>query len=69
MESDCGFGFKPDGFHYPKSELLVLNSTIIPVSFRLFDFSRSIRPHRRKGARLCYKLENPECVQNSSTVE
>ena len=65
----CGVGFEPDGFHYPKSKPLILNSIIIPVSFRSFDFSQSVMPLQRKGARLCYKLENPECVQNSRTVE
>ena len=52
-----------------KENPLVLSSPIIPVSFRSFDMSISkARREHLRGARLCYKLEDPMCVEKTTTL-
>ena len=58
-------GRRPTDFSYIESNPLVLSSQIIPVSFRSFDMPISRRAYRG-GARLCYKLEDPVCAENTT---
>ena len=53
----CGFKIREGSFNYPEAAPLVMNSSIIPVSFRTFDNPLTNRyPAARNGFELCYKL-------------